>query len=244
MINKLPKLYKESRIFILTGAGISQESGIKTFRDQNGLWNNHKIQEVATLDGFKNNPQLVYKFYNDRRRELNHKNTKANKAHTILSNLEKYININIITQNIDNLHEKAGSSNVIYMHGELNKVRCVNNEKHIFNWIKDLNENHKCNICDSHMRPHICWFGEMPYKMDKIHHLAYNSDLFVSIGTSGEVYPAAGFVNIFKEMKKPTIELNLEPSRNNNQFDYAIYKPATIAVKEFKDIIIDNINNY
>ena len=127
------------------------------------------------------------------------------------------------------------------MHGELNKARCVKNE-HIHTWTEELNETHKCSICGSQLRPHIVWFGEMPLQMDEIHKIAQESSLFVSIGTSGEVYPAAGFVTMFKEMKKPTVELNLEPSRNQDQFDFAIHKPATVAVEEFKNLIMKNIN--
>ena len=128
------------------------------------------------------------------------------------------------------------------MHGELNKVRCITPHKsHIFHWTTDLNETHKCRECSSQMRPHICWFGEMPFQMEEIHEKAEQSALFVSIGTSGEVYPAAGFVSMFKEMKKPTVELNLEPSRNQDQFDFAIHKPATVAVEEFKNLIIKNM---
>jgi len=226
----------DSQIFVLTGAGISQESGIKTFRDENGLWNNHKIEDVATNEAFVRNPTLVYKFYNNRRKELN-SGIMPNKAHYSLNELEKYFNINIITQNIDNLHELAGSKSIFYMHGQLNKVRCIKNG-HIYTWTSDLDENDKCFECGSLMRPHIVWFGEMPLYMDHIYKIAKNSDLFLSIGTSGEVYPAAGFVNMFKQMNKPTVELNLEPSRNKDQFDFSIYKPASVAVDEFKNILI------
>ncbi|MBO6470789.1 MAG: NAD-dependent deacylase [Pelagibacteraceae bacterium] len=236
----LLQLTANSEIFVLTGAGISKESGIQTFRDQDGLWNNHRVEDVATSEAFYRNPSLVYEFYNKRRKELN-SGIKPNRAHIILSELEKTLNINIITQNIDNLHELAGSSSIIYMHGELNKVRCISNDSHIHHWITDLNETHKCHECGSQMRPHICWFGEMPFQMDEIHQKAEQSALFVSIGTSGEVYPAAGFVSMFKEMKKPTVELNLEPSRNQDQFDLAIHKPATVAVEEFKNLIIKNM---
>ena len=229
-----------SSIFVLTGAGISKESGVNTFRDQGGLWEHHRIDEVASPEGFRKNPSLVYNFYNKRRKELN-SGIEPNKAHHILYELEKTFKINIITQNIDNLHELAGNSSIIYMHGELNKVRCISNDSHIHHWITDLNETHKCPECSSQMRPHICWFGEMPFQMGEIHQKAEQSSLFVSIGTSGEVYPAAGFVSMFKEMKKPTVELNLEPSRNQDQFDLAIHKPATVAVEEFKNLILKNI---
>ena len=234
-----PYISANSEIFVLTGAGISKESGIDTFRDSYGLWNNHRVEDVATPEAFTRNPSLVYDFYNNRRRELNN-GTKPNKAHFELVELEKKLRINIITQNIDNLHEVAGNSSIIYMHGELNKVRCIKNDSHIHYWTNDLDETHKCSDCGYQMRPHICWFGEMPFQMDEIHQKAERSTLFVSIGTSGEVYPAAGFVSMFKEMNKPTVELNLEPSRNQDQFDFAIYKPATVAVSEFKNLLIKN----
>tara|TARA_Y100001970_G_C14112989_1_gene791962 strand:- start:162 stop:884 length:723 start_codon:yes stop_codon:yes gene_type:complete len=239
-MDKFFNIKANSQIFVLTGAGISKESGIETFRDSNGLWNNHNVEDVATPEGFYRNPDLVYEFYNNRRKELN-SGIKPNIAHIQLAKLEKYLKINIITQNIDNLHELAGSSNVIYMHGELNKARCIKNEQHVFKWMKNLTVNDKCNQCGSQMRPHIVWFGEMPFQMDEIQSIAENSDLFVSIGTSGEVYPAAGFVNMFKDMQKPTVELNLEPSRNQDLFDFTIHEPATIAVKEFKELILKKI---
>ena len=237
MLNTID-IKKNANIFILTGAGISQESGIKTFRDNNGLWNDHKIEDVATPEAFLRNPSLVYEFYNKRRTELN-SGIKPNIAHYEIKELEKSFNINIITQNIDNLHELAGSKSVIYMHGELNKARCVSNIEHVYEWKTDLNNKDLCPKCNSYMRPHIVWFNEEPLRMAEILRIAEDSDLFVSIGTSGEVYPAAGFVSFFKNMNKPTVELNLEPSRNMKLFDYAIYKPASIAVKEFRKKLID-----
>lgn len=236
---RLLQIPANSSIFVLTGAGISKESGIQTFRDSDGLWNNHRIEDVASPEGFYRNPSLVYDFYNNRRRELN-SGTEPNKGHFDLCELEKSFKINIITQNIDNLHEKAGSSSIIHMHGELNKARCIMNDNHLFDWFEDLNETHKCPDCDSQMRPAIVWFGEMPLQMEEIHDLAEQSALFVSIGTSGEVYPAAGFVTMFKDMRKPTVELNLEPSRNQDQFDFAIHKPASVAVEEFTKLILKN----
>ena len=238
---RLLQIPANSSIFVLTGAGISKESGIQTFRDSDGLWNNHRIEDVASPEGFYRNPSLVYDFYNNRRRELN-SGTEPNKGHFDLTKLEKTFKINIITQNIDDLHEKAGSSSIIHMHGELNKARCIMNDNHLFEWFEDLNETHKCPDCGSQMRPAIVWFGEMPLQMEEIHDLAEQSALFVSIGTSGEVYPAAGFVTMFRDMRKPTVELNLEPSRNQDQFDFAIHKPASVAVEEFTKLILQNRN--
>ena len=183
----LPQLSGDSEIFVLTGAGISKESGLDTFRDNDGLWNNHRVEDVATPEAFTRNPSLVYDFYNKRRKELN-SGIKPNRAHNILVYLEKTLKINIITQNIDNLHEVTGSSDIIYMHGELNKVRCIKNDLHIYRWVNDLTENDTCNLCGSQMRPHIVWFGEMPFQIDEIHQKAEKSDLFVSIGTSGEEF--------------------------------------------------------
>ena len=236
---RLLQIPANSSIFVLTGAGISKESGIQTFRDSDGLWNNHRIEDVASPEGFYRNPGLVYDFYNNRRKELN-SGTEPNKGHFDLFELEKSFKINIITQNIDDLHEKAGSSSIIHMHGELNKARCIMNDNHLFDWFDDLNEAHKCPNCGSQMRPAIVWFGEMPLHMEEIHDLAEQSALFVSIGTSGSVYPAAGFVTMFKDMRKPTVELNLEPSNNQDQFDFAIYKPASVAVEEFTKLILKN----
>ena len=238
---RLLQIPANSSIFVLTGAGISKESGIQTFRDSDGLWNNHRIEDVASPEGFYRNPRLVYDFYNNRRRELN-SGTEPNKGHFDLFDLEKTFKINIITQNIDDLHEKAGSSSIIHMHGELNKARCIMNDDHLLDWFDDLNETHRCPDCGSQMRPAIVWFGEMPLQMEEIHDLAEQSALFVSIGTSGEVYPAAGFVTMFKDMRKPTVELNLEPSRNQDQFDFSIYKTATEAVEELKNLLLNNIN--
>ncbi len=234
---RLLQIPANSSIFVLTGAGISKESGIQTFRDSDGLWNNHRIEDVASPEGFYRNPSLVYDFYNNRRKELN-SGTEPNKGHFDLVELEKTFKINIITQNIDDLHEKAGSSSIIHMHGELNKARCIMNDEHLFDWFQDLNETHKCPNCGSQMRPAIVWFGEMPLQMKEIHDLAEQSSLFVSIGTSGEVYPAAGFVTMFRDMLKPTVELNLEPSRNQDQFDLSIHKPASIAVEEFTKLLL------
>ena len=206
-MEQLIDITANSSIFVLTGAGISKESGVNTFRDQGGLWENHKIDEVASPEGFRKNPSLVYDFYNKRRKELN-SGIEPNKAHYALYELEKTFKINIITQNIDNLHEKSGSSSIIHMHGELNKARCIKNE-HIHTGLKILMKLINALFVESQLRPHIVWFGEMPLQMDEIHAIALESSLFISVGTSGEVYPAAGFVNLFKEMKKTNCRIKL-----------------------------------
>ena len=169
-MEQLAKILANSKkLFILTGAGISKESGIETFTDsKDGLWANYNIEDVCTPQAFLRNPDLVYEFYNKRRQELN-SGIKPNKAHNILVELEKSLEINIITQNIDNLHEISGSSSIIHMHGELNKVRCIMDESHIFEWYENLDETHKCPHCGAQMRPHECFYGDMPYHMDEIH---------------------------------------------------------------------------
>ncbi len=197
-------------IVILTDAGISQESGIKTFRDSNGLWENHRIEDVASPEGFIKNPALVHDFYNMRRKQLLSSEVKPNVAHRALAELEsKWPNqFLLVTQNVDNLHERAGSQKMLHMHGELLKIRCQSSEK-VFNWESDLSQKTICSCCqrEGQLRPHIVWFGEMPLYMDPIVKALEQCDVFVSIGTSGQVYPAAGFVDITpKKCKK--IEIN------------------------------------
>lgn len=161
---------KQVRIVVLTGAGISAESGIRTFRATDGLWENHPVDEVATPEGFARNPKLVQRFYNERRKQLFSDQIAPNAAHFALAELEKKLgdNLLIVTQNVDNLHERAGSKNVIHMHGELLKVRCVKSGK-IYDWQRDIGEHDKCPCCTPAqiLRPHIVWFGEMPLEMEK-----------------------------------------------------------------------------
>ncbi|MDV2459462.1 NAD-dependent deacylase [Elizabethkingia anophelis] len=180
------------KIVVLSGAGISAESGIKTFRDSNGLWENHKIEDVASPEGFARNPELVLEFYNLRRRQLSEVN--PNEAHYILAELQKDFDVHIITQNVDDLHERAGSENIIHLHGELKKVRPVNDEESIIPWEDDLNlgdldEN------GIQLRPHIVWFGEMVPEMENAATIASTADILLVIGTSLQVYPAASLLN-------------------------------------------------
>lgn len=226
---------KKDKFVILTGAGISAESGLSTFRAENGLWENHNIDDVATYEGYMRNPIMVHQFYNMLRAKLHDPNIKPNAAHYALANLENKLsseNVTIVTQNIDNLHEQAGSKNVIHMHGELLKVR---NEKsgEIFYCDKNINYADNKNI-----RPHIVWFGETPLFMDEIYHAIKQSDYFISIGTSGHVYPAAGFVHIANQYNIKTIELNLEPSLKESLFQTKIYGPASKVVPEFIDKLL------
>lgn len=180
------------KIVVLTGAGISAESGIKTFRDADGLWEGHDIMEVASPIGWNKNPTLVLDFYNKRRSQL--LTVQANKAHEILAELEKQFNIHIITQNVDDLHERAGSSSVLHLHGELLKVRSVANEKNIMHWKTDLNLG-DCDEKGNQLRPHIVWFGEAVPLIEKAIEIVETADILVIIGTSLQVYPAAGLMN-------------------------------------------------
>ncbi|WP_174865364.1 Sir2 family NAD+-dependent deacetylase [Pectobacterium polaris] len=227
---------KKPRVVILTGAGISAESGIRTFRAADGLWEEHRVEDVATPEGFQRNPELVQEFYNARRRQLQQPEIVPNAAHLALANLEAMLEDNflLITQNIDNLHERAGSKRIIHMHGELLKVRCSQSGQ-IFEWPDDLAVGERCHCCQfpAPLRPHVVWFGEMPLHMDKIYHALSQADYFIAIGTSGHVYPAAGFVHEAHSHGAYTLELNLEPSQVESQFDEKMYGPASAVVPEF-----------
>lgn len=188
-INKIIKLSK--KIVILSGAGISAESGISTFRDAGGLWEGHDINEVATPQGFAKNPKLVLDFYNQRRRQL--KDVKPNLAHTLCAKLENKYQVVVITQNVDNLHERAGSNRIIHLHGELNKVRSTKYPELIYDWEKDLNMGDNCEK-GSQLRPHIVWFGEAVPMIENAIDEIYNAHIVIVIGTSMQVYPAAGLV--------------------------------------------------
>ncbi len=223
-------------IVILTGAGISQESGLGTFRDNGGLWAEYAIEDVATPEAFAANPRLVYDFYNMRRAELLKDEISFNSAHQALADFESHFagQFKLVTQNVDNLHEAAGSKSLIHMHGELQKARCLFCG-HISMWEDDLDEKSICPSCQDTrgMRPHIVWFGEMPLQMDDIYSLLADCDLFVSIGTSGNVYPAAGFVQIANDAGAHTVELNLEPSQGATLFKEKIYGKASEIVPAF-----------
>ncbi|MDI9311765.1 MAG: NAD-dependent deacylase [Limnohabitans sp.] len=185
----------KKKIAVLTGAGMSAESGISTFRDANGLWENHDIMEVASIDGWHKNPSLVLDFYNKRRAQL--KEVKPNRGHEILAELEKDFDIQIITQNVDNLHEKAGSSNILHLHGELTKVRSVTNENYILNWTEDLRLG-DTDPNGNQLRPHIVWFGEAVPAIEKAIPIIEEADIVIIIGTSLQVYPAAGLMHYAK----------------------------------------------
>ncbi|MFY7741434.1 MAG: SIR2 family NAD-dependent protein deacylase [Flavobacterium sp.] len=182
----------KKKLVVLSGAGISAESGIKTFRDADGLWEGHDIMEVASPIGWHKNPELVLDFYNQRRRQL--KEVHPNEAHHILAELEADFDVQIITQNVDNLHERAGSTNVLHLHGELNKVRSTQNPSYILEWMDDLTSEHK-DPNGFRMRPHIVWFGEDVPAIELAIVQAEEADIFLVIGTSLQVYPAAGIMH-------------------------------------------------
>ncbi|MDL2284166.1 NAD-dependent protein deacylase [Oxalobacter sp. OttesenSCG-928-P03] len=202
-------------IIILTGAGISQESGISTFRDAGGLWENERIEDVGTPGGFARDPDKVLDFYNRLRRNLKSPEITPNPAHHALARLEKESReqVLVITQNIDNLHERAGTKNLLHMHGELYKARC-NACGTVTQWETDMSRQDVCEKCGTagRLRPHIVWFEEMPLYMDEIWRAFSKCRLFVSIGTSGHVHPAAGFVKLAQQAGARTLELNLERS--------------------------------
>jgi NAD-dependent deacetylase len=179
------------KLVILTGAGISAESGIKTFRDADGLWEGHDVMEVASPQGFASNPELVLDFYNQRRRQL--LDVKPNNAHIALADLETLFDIMIVTQNVDDLHERAGSTDVLHLHGELLKVRSTSNPSLVYNRTKDINLGDKCEK-GSQLRPHIVWFGEQVPLLNRAAELTHDGDIIIIIGTSMNVYPAAGLV--------------------------------------------------
>lgn len=221
-------------IVVLTGAGISAESGLETFRAEDGLWANHPVDEVATPEGFARNPQLVYQFYNTRRAQLLSDAIAPNAAHKALARFEKAYpgEFLLVTQNVDNLHERAGSQNLLHMHGELLKMRCLNS-KLVFDIRESFDFDTHCRCCRSpgNLRPHVVWFGEMPFHMNQINKALEACDLFVAIGTSGNVYPASGFYQTAKIRKATTVELNLD--RTGSAFDQHIYGPATEVVPRF-----------
>lgn len=216
-------------IVVLTGAGISAESGIKTFRAADGLWEEHRIEDVATPEAFIRDPELVQRFYNARRQPLLERSVKPNPAHLALARLEQQFagQFTLVTQNIDNLHEQAGSRNVLHMHGEILKMQCTRSQQ-VFPCEHDLQVTDRCDCCNRRgtLRPHIVWFGEMPLFMDEIYARLAECDLFVAVGTSGNVYPAAGFVQVASQHAAETVEINLEPSAVHSAFDTAIYGKA------------------
>jgi len=230
-------------IVILTGAGISKESGLDTFRDADGIWAQVSLEDVATPEAFARDPVRVHDFYNHRRRGLIDPKIEPNAAHFALARLERDWpgNVLLVTQNIDDLHEQAGSTELLHMHGELLKAICANCNA-ITDQRDDLSVEMVCGSCGKAggLRPQVVWFGEMPLYMDDIEIALKHCGIFVSIGTSGNVYPAAGFVHMADMAGcDRKIELNLEPSEGATIFDEAIYGPATEIVPAFVDRLLN-----
>ncbi|MEL6917569.1 MAG: NAD-dependent deacylase [Bacteroidota bacterium] len=227
----------KKKIVILTGAGVSAESGLKTFRDANGLWEGHDVMEVASPQGFKENPDLVLDFYNQRRRQL--LEVSPNPAHIALANLESYFDISIVTQNVDNLHERAGSSHVVHLHGELLKVRCTVDEHMVLDWDKDLvlgdlsEHGHQ-------LRPHIVWFGEQVPLLEKAMEITYSADMLIIIGTSMQVYPAASLINYVKA-QTPIYFIDPKPSVSAMEHYNLTFIPKT-AVSGVPTLVTNLIN--
>ena len=227
----------KKKLVVFSGAGISAESGVKTFRDSNGLWENHRIEDVASFEGFQKNPQMVLDFYNARRKQL--REVKPNNAHLILAEFEAFFDVEIITQNVDDLHERAGSTKITHLHGELLKVRPIDSETEILQWKEDLNVG-DCNAKGIQLRPHIVWFGEMVPEMEKAIKLTAEAGIFLIIGTSMQVYPAAGLINYVP----PSCEVFvIDPNLENMYAKYENFfkTSATEGIKKLRELLlIDN----
>ncbi|TVZ39591.1 NAD-dependent deacetylase [Alteromonadaceae bacterium 2753L.S.0a.02] len=232
-------------IVVLTGAGISAESGIKTFRDNNGLWENQRFEDVATPEAFATDADLVHRFYNQRRMQLI-REAQPNAAHIALANFERSLanthasKFTLITQNVDDLHERAGCQSVVHMHGELLKIRCSNSGE-VFECREAINSQVCCECCKQPglLRPHIVWFGETPFFMEIIERALQDCDLFVAVGTSAQVYPAAGFMHLAKSCGAATVELNLASTTSSHLFDHSLLGPATQTVTKFFETGLD-----
>ncbi len=233
---------RHKSIVVLTGAGISAESGIQTFRGSGGLWENHRVEEVASPEGFASNPELVHRFYNGRRRQLLSASIEPNAAHYALAELEvgfpgRFL---LVTQNVDDLHERSGSTNLIHMHGELLRKRCTHCGV-VGEADSDLAVTDTCVHCGrrSGVRPHVVWFGETPFALNEIYAALQRCDLFDAIGTSAHVYPAAGFVDVAVAAAAHTVELNLEPSAVDTLFAEKVYGAASRIVPQFVRTLLD-----
>ncbi|ALM07350.1 NAD-dependent deacetylase [Sediminicola sp. YIK13] len=220
------------KIVVLTGAGVSAESGLKTFRDSNGLWEGHDVMEVATPEGYANNPSLVLNFYNQRRKQLF--DVLPNQAHMALVQLEKSYDVTIITQNVDDLHERAGSSNVIHLHGELLKVRSSIDPDVVIDWKTDLKLGDTCDK-GSQLRPHIVWFGEEVPMLDKAIGITQDADILMIIGTSMQVYPAASLVH-FAPTRSPIYYIDPKPNMSPSAFENLVIVQET-AVKGVPTVV-------
>jgi NAD-dependent deacetylase len=235
------KMYR--RIVILTGAGISAESGIRTFRCQEGLWEQHSLEDVATPEGYARDKELVERFYNARWQQLKSDEVQPNAAHIALAQLAENFSgdLLLVTQNVDDLHERAGSFAVHHMHGELNRGRCPSSRQ-TFVLRAPFGPDNCCTCCipAQRLRPHIVWFGEIPMGMDGIHDALERCDLFIAIGTSGTVYPAAGFVDIARHVGAHTIEVNIDKTPHSQFAQHLIGKAGDTVPQLVADILAGN----
>ena len=230
------RLTPQDRLFVLTGAGISAESGLATFRGSGGLWNGHRVEDVATPEAWDADPELVWRFYSMRRRDA--LAAQPNAAHIALAKIEQKLaatnpeNFYLCTQNVDDLHERAGSRRIHHMHGSLFQSRCVRCNKPFpdQSFYEDPNNPPTCKHCGNPIRPHIVWFGEIPLDMDAIYHELDRATILLVVGTSGSVYPAAGFVNIANQRRIRTIYVGPEEPLNTRAFDEVILSTATEAL--------------
>jgi NAD-dependent deacetylase len=231
-------------VVVLTGAGISRESGLATFRDAGGIWAKIRLEDVATPEAFAEDPAFVHSFYNARRAQLRDPSIQPNAAHFALAELERRwpSDFLLVTQNVDDLHDRAGSRRLVHMHGELRKIRCRRCDT-VTAWAADLSADTACPSCGraGSLRPHVVWFGEMPLAMDRIEAALDNCTLFMSIGTSGSVYPAAGFAARVRGHAR-RVELNLEPSQGTELFSEARHGPATQLVPAFVQELLETWN--
>ncbi len=228
-------------IVILTGAGISAESGLGTFRGAGGLWEQQRVEDVATPEAFSRDPDLVYRFYNARRQQLCDGEIEPNAAHRSLAALAEGFagTVSLVTQNVDDLHERGGSRALFHMHGELMKMRCQRSGE-VYPAPLTFDGSDHCSCCSEpgNLRPHVVWFGEMPLYMDEIYALLENCDLFVAIGTSGNVYPAAGFVQVASQAGATTLEINPDITEGSSLFQHQWRGPATEQVPRLQTLLM------
>lgn len=234
----------DGAIVILTGAGISQESGLETFRDPDGIWAKVRIEDVATPEAFARDPDRVHAFYNMRRQRALTLNLEPNAAHFALARLEREWpgRVLVVTQNVDSFHERAGTANLIHMHGRHAEARC-DHCSHVVPWRGDMSTADVCAACGrpGGLRPNVVWFGEMPLGLEQIQSALTDCDLFLSIGTSGHVYPAAGFVALMRRLGRGhTVELNLEPSAGASLFAESHYGRATDVVPRYVAALLND----
>ncbi|MEO6805979.1 MAG: NAD-dependent deacylase [Edaphobacter sp.] len=234
----------QDRLFVLTGAGISAESGLATFRGSGGLWNGHRIEDVATPEAWQADPELVWRFYSQRRRDA--LAAEPNAGHKALAKIEQHLtkinpdNFYLCTQNVDDLHERAGSRRIHHMHGSLFQSRCTRSNEHFFD--REFYENPGnlpvCKTCHAALRPHIVWFGEIPLGMDAIYRELDRATTLLVVGTSGSVYPAAGFVQIANQRRIRTIYIGPEEPLNVRSFDEIILSPATEGLPAMAEALV------